>query len=412
MRTEETLETPIRNRGPEPRAAGVGQGATIVVAAFLPIMAIVSLAPAVPSFFKHFGAMPNATTLIPLLVTAPGLMIALFAPAMGWATDRVGRRPILLAATLVYGFFGVAPFFLDTLGPIFATRLGVGVAEAAILTVTNTLIGDYFTPERRRTWLTVQGIVGPIFGTSVIALSGVLTESHWNGAFLIYAVALPIFVAMVLFIYEPASALKAEHEPAAAAGPFPWATVMTFSAVTLFSSTLYYVFIVQGGLAFDAIGVKSPKTLGLFISIASIGVPIGAIIFGLLSKKGSPALLVATYLTCLGLGMIGIGLARDPKLMAALAMIQQVGAGMAVPSLIFWATGALSPAHRGRGMGFWAAAFFLGQFTSPILVGAARSATGGILGSFAVLGVVALVGAVVAFVMSRRLPAGARTALA
>jgi len=236
----------------------------------------------------------------------------------------------------------------------------------------------------------------------VIALSGVLTSQFWNGAFLIYGVAFLIFLAMLVYIYEPVRSAAAHDAPEAAGQPFPWKTVATFSTVTLFSSTLYYVFIVQGGLAFDALGVTSPRSLGLIISGVSVGVPVGAVLFGLLSRWLAPAGLVAIYLGLLGLGMLGVGMARSVETMAASAFVQQIGAGMSIPSLILWATGSLSAQQRGRGMGLWAAAFFLGQFLSPLAVGAVRTFAGGILGTFAVMGAIALAGAGLAILMTLR----------
>ena len=59
------------------RQVGVPQGVIIILAGFLPVLAIVSLAPAVPSIIAAFADVPGATVWVPLAVTAPGLMIAI-----------------------------------------------------------------------------------------------------------------------------------------------------------------------------------------------------------------------------------------------------------------------------------------------------------------------------------------------
>lgn len=382
--------------GPMPQQAGIGQGILVVLAGFLPILAIVALAPAVPRIMAQFADVPGAATLVPLLVTAPGLMIALTSPLMGWAIDRYGRRWLLLAATLLYGIVGVAPYFLQDLTLIIASRLALGIAEAGILTVTNTLIGDYFAHNQRRTWLTVQGLVGPIFGTSVVALSGYITAVSWNASFLIYAVAFPIFLAMLFYIYEPAIAEQKEARREEAQ-QFPWGPVLLTSGVTLFSATLYYVYIVQVGLAFTEIGVSSPQTIGLLISVASIGVFLGAALFQWLSGRFTGPQMVFIYLLLLGGGLVGIGLAADQKIMTGFAFVQQLGAGIAIPALVLWAVSKIPAEHRGRGMGIWSACFFMGQFTSPLFVTAARDFAGDMQGAFTLLGAVALLGAVVTF---------------
>ncbi|HWU01828.1 MAG TPA: MFS transporter, partial [Novosphingobium sp.] len=60
------------------RQAGVFQGITLVTVAFLPIVAIVSMFPAVPAIIEHFAARdPAAMAKVPAMVSAPGLAIAI-----------------------------------------------------------------------------------------------------------------------------------------------------------------------------------------------------------------------------------------------------------------------------------------------------------------------------------------------
>jgi MFS family permease len=374
------------------RRAGIPQGVTISVAGFFPIMAIVSLAPAVPTILAHFSSVSGATTLVPLMVTAPGAMIALLSPFAGWAADRFGRRPVMLLATLLYGLLGVLPFLVGTLVPIFASRLALGISEAAILTVTNVLIADYFDHGGRRTWLTVQSVIGPVLGIATIVSSGLLTSWRWNGAFLIYLIAFPMFLVMAVWLFEPNRKATAAGSELPDTLAFPWRKVAGYAPLTLFAAVLYYVFIVQGGLAFDAIGLKDPSKLGPLLAIASVGVPVGGLTFGFLSRRIHILTVLGIMFAMLGIGMIGIGLAPTPTLMTAASFVQQIGAGMCVASLIYWVSGLLPASHRGRGFGIWTGAFFLGQFVSPAIAGPLRAITGGILGVFLTMGIIAFVG--------------------
>ena len=379
------------------RKAGLPQGIVVVFAAFLPILAIVALAPVVPRLVEAFSDVPGASTLVPLAVVAPGLMIALFSPLMGWLADRYGRRKLLLVATFFYGIVGVAPYFLLDLRAIFASRLALGLCEAAILTVTNTLIGDYYDHNERRLWLTVQGLVGPIFGTSTVAFAGYMAAVAWQIPFLIYLIAFPILLAMVAFIFEPEVAVHAE-DSAERTSPFPWRHVIITSLVTFFCASLYYVYIVQIGLAFSAIGLNDPGRVGLLISLASIGVFLGAVLFQIVSGRFSFIVQIGIFLALLGIGLCGIGLSHSQSAMTSAAFVQQLGAGILIPSLVLWTVAGLPVRHRGRGMGIWSGCFFLGQFGSPLLVTMTSGMVGSLLGSFAVLGAFALVGSVYAFV--------------
>jgi len=383
------------------RTAGPSQGVLIILAGFLPILAIVALAPVVPKMIEHFASVPGATTLIPLAVTAPGLMIALLAPAMGWLADRHGRRRLLLIATLFYGFVGIAPFFLDNLIGIFAARLGLGVCEAAIMTVANALVGDYFGERQRRFWLMLQSALGPILGVSVLIGAGHLATLDWRMPFLIYAISFPIFLAMLVFIFEPQQAVA--RDMGEIADTFPTRHMIITCAVTLFCSSLYYVYIVQVGLAYTAIGVTSPDQIGSKIGLANIGIFFGGLLFRPLSEKLGSAAQVAIFLVLMAIGMIGIGLAKTGDAMMMLSIVQQLGAGMMIPVLLLWVISGLPLSHRGRGMGIWSSCFFIGQFTSPLLVTASGAAVGSILNVFALLGAIALIGAALARLFVNRL---------
>lgn len=380
------------------KQAGLPQGLLIILAGFLPILAIVALTPAVPSMVAHFGDNPAVMTLVPLAVTAPGLMIALFSPLMGWLTDRWGRRRLLQWATLVYGFVGVAPFFLESLPAIIASRLVLGLCEAAILTVTNTLIADYYPEAGRRNWLMAQAAFGPIFGVSVLIGSGQLAAIDWHYSFLIYAVAFPIFVAMMIWLFEPDR--ETAHISSGSTG-FPMRHVLTCGAVTLLGASLYYVYIVQIGLAFEGIGLRDPGRVGMLVGLANIGVFLGGLAFKPLSVRFSTPAQIATFFGLMGSGMVGIGLASTSTTMTAAATVQQVGAGILIPALVLWAMRDVAPQHRGKAMGIWSACFFFGQFSSPLLVTGTRWGGADIAAAFAVLGAVALVSSVAALVLSR-----------
>lgn len=377
------------------RKPGIPQGITVVAAGFLPILAIVSLFPAIPAIIAHFASDPQAAIKVPSAVAAPGLTIALLGLVAGMLVDKFGRRRLLLWATGFYGLLGAAPFFIDNLNALYASRLLLGVSEAAVITTLNALIGDYWDANGRRNWLTLQGMAGPFLASGVIFLSGAITSMHWGASFLIYLVALPIFVAIWLFVYEPAP--RQIDQPAKAAEdvtPFPWAGVMIFAPVTLIASVLYYVFIINGASAWQEAGVQSAADIGRLSAIPSLFTVVGSGVYWLLGKRSS-RLQLTVFLGLLGLGLGMIGYAHDWRGMIAGMIVQQTGVGMAIPTLIGWAQAYLPFAHRGRGMGIWTACFFFGQFISPVLIGLIRMGVGTMQGAFVVAGAAGLVAALI-----------------
>jgi MFS family permease len=214
-----------------------------------------------------------------------------------------------------------------------------------------------------------------------------------------------------MFLYEPASDTSARQMLGMdeAAGRFPWNAVLTYAGVTLLGSALYYVFIINGGMVWQEIGVRDPASIGRLTTIPSLFVMAGAGMFWFTGKFGIRWQLFALF-ALLGAGLAIIGLIHDWRGMVIGMAIQQTGAGMAVPSLIAWAQSHLPYAHRGRGMGIWTSCFFFGQFTSPMLVSLLRQATGHMQGAFVIAGLFGMACAVVVvMVVSVRPPADTKS---
>ncbi len=374
------------------------QGVIVVLAAFLPIIAIVAMGPAVPSMIQHFASDPDARAKVPAMIGAPGLAMALLAPFAGLLVDRYGRRPLLLLCTALYGVFGSAPLLLTDLDQIYYSRLLLGVSEAGILTVVNTLIGDYWDDKGRKNWLFLQGLLGPFLAGFVALIVGYATTVQWNGVFFVYLVAFPIWAAMFIWLFEPKKAaekgLSIAAEPQTAKPPFPWTSVLQVASVTLFCSMLYYVFIINGALVFREVGVTEPQNYAAIIFIPQFFILAGAAVFKLLSNR-SHWLQLGTFLLMMGAGLAGMGVATTPAMMAAALIVQQTAAGMTVPALINWTQTKFDYHHRGTGMGMWTAAFFLGQSQSPRLVHLLDATVGSMQGAFLIAGCLAVGGAMV-----------------
>ncbi|MBQ0945491.1 MFS transporter [Ideonella sp. 4Y16] len=375
-----------------PRRAGIAQGLVIILIGLLPMMAIVTLMPIVPALVKNFQHVQGIQTLAPLVLSAPGLCVALFSPFAGTLTDRIGRRRLLLIFTTLYGLGGVLPYFVTSFEALFAGRLLLGVGEAFILTVGNALLGDYFEKEERAKWLMWQSLTGPAAGVFLVTTSGRLSMLEWNLPFLIYGLALLLAVFAFFTAYEPdRSGQQAVNEPGTATMmAFPSGLMVRIAASTFALSALYFVYTLQFSLALDEMGVKKGSELGNYTAVASIGVPVGALLFKLVSKRSNAAQFTVVF-SLLGLGMVGIGLNLGLEPAIACAFVQQLGAGMVIPVLISWSLRELPERFRGRGMGWWCSAFFLGQFVSPFFVTFVRGWAGSLLNTFVVCGLICIV---------------------
>ena len=372
---------------PAVRKAGFWQALVVILLNQLPMMAIVALMPALPTLMEHFKDVENKDLLVPMILTAPGICIALIAPFAGVLVDKIGRRKLLIWFTALYGLGGILPFFLDGFNTVITGRLLLGVGEAFVLVIGNTLLGDYFAPKDRSKWLMVQGFFGSIAAALLLALSGQLASIGWNFPFLVYGISFLITILAVIFVFEPEEKFTSEIDAENVISKFPTQSAVTVFLVTLGFSIIYFVYTIHFSRAIDAMGIKDPKQVGNLGAIASTAVPLGALIFKLVSKRPfwQQMALMFFFFT---IGLIGIGLAKDATGAVAVGWIQQLGCGMTIPVLVAWALSKFPVEYRGRGMGFWTSAFFLGQFVNPLFVSSLGKFTGNVQSTFLATGVI------------------------
>ena len=377
------------------RTPGALQGVILLLPVTLAVMGIAVLVPVVPQLMTHFQSVPNYQYIIQGgVLTMPALCITLFSPLAGWLADRFGRRRILLAAMLAYGALGSAPTFLDNLFAIVGSRVGVGLCEAVVMTVSTTLISDYFKGRAREQWLASQTAVASLSALVIITLGGYLgTLYGWRGPFGVYLFSVVLAIGIWRFTWEPDAEATSAEEIARVV--FPWARMSGICAITLFASVMFYTIQTQSSLALNSLGVADPGRLGMLTAIASLGVPAGTFVFRALSRLPIAPLLGMEFVI-IGVGFVFMGRAADAQHFVAAAALNQLGCGMVLPTLLTWATRGLAFEIRGRGNGMWQATFAVGQFLSGMIVTFLGEHVGGLLPAFMALGIANIVMAVIA----------------
>ena len=146
----------------------------LILTAIMPTMGIVALVPVLPLLLREFASAPGSEVLVPVALTIPALCIAVFSPVAGALSDRLGRKPVLLVSMLVYGVVGALPLLLNDLIAIIAARAVLGLAEAAIMTVSTAMLGDYFDDARRERWISAQMASVSLSAILLVAIGGAL----------------------------------------------------------------------------------------------------------------------------------------------------------------------------------------------------------------------------------------------
>ncbi len=364
------------------------KGITLIYAQILPVMAIVSLFPAIPKLFAQFGGIAHAQILVPMIVTIPSLMIALSSPFAGALADRIGRRQTFIGGMILYVLSGLVPVFVADLTLIVASRAVLGIAEAFVVTVSSALIGDYFG-EQRHKWVAWVGISTSLAGFMLIAAGGALADISWQGPFYIYALAIPGLILALLFIDEPEVLTNKDaiERPRAA---YPLRQALLIGSVTLLTSLVYYAEPLHIAQVLTNAGVGSSTRVGILQALTSLGFIAGA--FG---YRYTHRMTIAQHLALaggfIGVGQLVIGLGHSFEVIAVGAVLQQFGAGFVIPALLAWGQAILPPEQRGRGLGIWVTTFFAGTFLCPPMITLLGGMAGGLQPAMAVVGVIALI---------------------
>ena len=397
------------------RRPGFIQGLMLLLPITMAVMGVSLLITVVPLMYEHFKDVPHFDYLIQGgVMTMPAIWVVLFSPVAGWLADRFGRRSILIAAMIVYAGIGIAPAFLDNLYAIILTRVGVGICESVVMTVSTTMICDYFSGKSRERWLAVQTATASLSALAIIPLGGVLAANYgWHGPFYIYIYSLLLVVGVAVFIWEP----EAEPRPAAAASlageavQFPWLRILALCALTMVAAVMFYSIITQNGNAMTILGVTDPRRQAVLTMIGSLGVPIGTFLYWGASRLPTGWLVVVDFLL-IGIGFCGMGHAVSPNAYVEAAFVNQLGCGLVLPTMLVWTTRGLGYRIRGRGNGLWQASFAIGQFGSGMLLTFLGKQLGGLLPAFSALSIVCFVvalGAIVGTLLGRN---GAQAPLA
>ncbi|ROM61959.1 MFS transporter [Pseudomonas brassicacearum] len=378
------------------RQAGFPQSLLLLLGSCLPVLGAVLLAPVLPRMQEHFTDTPGVALLVPVALTLPALMIALLAPVAGIIADRLGRKPLLIGAMFLYTLCGVLPLWLESLQAIVISRAGIGLAEAAIMTCCTTMMGDYYSGARRERMFALQMVATSLAAAIFIAVGGVLGEHGWRTPFSLYGLGLVLLPLMVWLLWEPRARVVATATAVRRA--FPWRVLAPLYGLAFLTGLSLFIVPVQVGFLLNLLHVDGAQQIGLTMGASQLGVLAGALGFRLLS--GVPAhrkMFLAFGTAAIGGGLMAV--AGSHGLVVIAVLINGLGIGLMMPTLLTWIMSLVDFHQRGRAAGGFTSMFFAGEFVSPLVV---LAITGGVSGALpAALGIVAGVQLLVALACIR-----------
>src|SRR5580704_1968106 len=293
--------------------------------------------PSLPAIGQALGA---STVQVQLTISSYLIGFAAGQIVYGPVSDRIGRRPVILAALVLYGVATIVCALAQSIEILIAVRFVQALGGAGCIVLARAAVRDLYSGVRAGRELSLMGSITAFAPIVAPAIGGVLqTAFGWRATFIFLVVfALASWSAAVQFLPET---LRQRTT-----GPFSLRAM----------GALYRSVLVHGGFLAN-LGILVAAFVGLFAWIA--GAPyvmqglygLTPVMFGVIYAAGAAGYMAGSYTASrfvmrLGLGRtIGIG----TVVMAAggLTMAAVVGLGF---SNVGWLVGTMTIYLAGMGL--------------------------------------------------------------
>ncbi|MGD2182047.1 MFS transporter [Lusitaniella coriacea] len=343
---------------------------TLLLASTLTVMSGATIAPSLPAMQEYFAEVANADFWVKLVLTVPALSIAIGSPIAGQMVDVLGRKPLLIGSTLLYGLAGGSGFVLDSLFAILGGRALLGLAVAGIMVSATTLIADYFVGDRRANFMGLQAAFMGFGGVLFLSVGGFIADLNWRLPFLIYLFAWLLLPLMVWVLYEPEKVVVEVGDsvsPSATLSRLPVKLLAAIYASALLMQIVFYIIPTQLPFYLKQIANADATRSGLAIALSTFFSAISSLNYGKIKQHFNFISILALAFGLMGLGYVGIGIANAYWLVLLVLIPAGLGLGLLMPNLNVWTSQEVPDNLRGRALGGLTTFFFLGQFLSPIV---------------------------------------------
>ncbi|WP_432541303.1 multidrug effflux MFS transporter [Kineococcus sp. SYSU DK002] len=284
-----------------------------------------------PTFPDLAADLSTSAARVQLTLTTFMLGMAAGQLVLGPLSDRLGRRRLLLAGTLVTFLAGVVCALTPSLAVLVVARLVQGVAGAAGVVIGRAVVADLATGRAAARAFSTLGVIGGV-APVVAPLLGGLVAGHggWRGIFAVTALAAAVMVVAAWFVVP--ETLPRERRHAGGVGD----VVRTARAVLSRRGYVGYVgsLVLVFGTVFSYVSASpfvlqnvvglSAGTFSLVFAVNALGIAAGGAVSTRALRRFDPAQVltagVLLQLTC-AVGLFVTVLALDAWTPAVLVLL-------------------------------------------------------------------------------------------
>ena len=325
--------------------------------------------PILPFWAERFGA--NGL-ILGLLLTSHAAMQFVFAPSWGRLSDRIGRRPVMLATIAGTGLSLLALGFTDSLLGIFVARIFSGIFGSNI-SVATAYLTDVTDEEDRTRWM---GMIGASFavGFTLGPPIGGLLSPIGHGVPMFFAAGLAFLNLAWAALRLPEPERRQRRDPADLSTRLDILRDPAIRRICL----VYFLFSVsvtqlETTFAFFMSHRFGYDVLGVAMVMFAMAVVMGGIQGGgmkRLAARFAERRLVLTGLSLMGLAFATLPLAGSVGLLMVPLMLAAVGRGISQPPLMSLASLRADEDDRGVVMGVFQSSAAAARVVGPVVAGA------------------------------------------
>lgn len=340
-----------------------GMMAALLTCSMLILMGGAAVTPGLPGMQSHFFEYSDITSFI---ITLPHLAVAIVGFLMGVLADRYGKVRILILSLIIFIITGTGSYFLDNIYAILVLRFLLGFGLAGIVCTVTSLIGCYYTGQQR---IRMLGLQSAAMGVGVLileVLGGALADMSWNAPFLVYLIAVPFLILVLLFLREPAEeTLEAVNDNGA---KNDMKTIVACYIAILVGMIVIFSIPTQMPSYMELQLGVSATLMGLFLGFHGLGNTAFSILHRRFSQMTSSMnLIIIAFLILTVALVLPMFVAESVPVCVVTLIVAGFAVGLIVPSVSNSIIAASAPSNRGKVMGMYAVFLNLGQFAISIV---------------------------------------------